>query len=207
MARYCKACNEYFHEAAKRCHCGGKVIAWVPKEEKVPWYLRLFDFFADPMPEAANGHKVKQIKTLVHQKIYVFGVTETGRNSTKCKLCSETEIGVLSDCSDEAGVSYRCCLKCLEAIGGRSQLELAAKKSKYARRWMECYDALNVLIKEFPDPSRRPYGEVSLMAEMKTPFLGFEGIETVITKVNARWWTTYDLARINGTEERPSKHT
>jgi hypothetical protein len=205
MARWCTKCDEYFKEAARSCHCGNKLIVGAPPVLFQPWYVKLLFRVFDPQSPQLVPKQVKPIEKLVHGRIYVFGISESGRTSTRCKICQASEVGVFSDCSDTAGVMYRCCLKCLEQLGGREQLERAASRSKHAKRWLECYDALNALVTEFPDPNRRPYGEVSLTAEMKMPFFGFDGIERVITKVKEKAWTSYDLGRINSEAEVPAQ--
>ncbi|MBK7926995.1 MAG: hypothetical protein IPJ98_05690 [Bryobacterales bacterium] len=62
-------------------------------------------------------------------------------------------------------------------------------------------EALDQLRQEFPNQSRRPYGEKALLAEIELPFIGYTGIERVLAKIQARSWTEYDLARIEGRPE------
>jgi len=65
-------------------------------------------------------------------------------------------------------------------------------------------EALDQLRQEFPDPSRRPYGEKALLAEIEVPFSGYQDIERVIAKIKSRNWTEHDLARMNGLPEPES---
>jgi hypothetical protein len=106
--------------------------------------------------------------------------------------------------TDESGRLHRCCLRCLLRFGGDDQVRIATKRSKYAKRVVECMDALDQLRCEFPDPSRRPYGEKALLAEIELPFLGYNGIERVLRKIRARNWTAHDTARIEGRPEPKS---
>jgi hypothetical protein len=132
---------------------------------------------------------------LTHRKIYTFGATPSGQSSTSCPLCRESGQHVFSIAVDSDGNQHKCCLRCLTRLGGREQVEIAAKRSRYARRVLECFDALDQLQAEFPDPSRRPFGEKSLRAEIALPFMGYAGIEGVLKKIKNRKWTAYDLAR------------
>lgn len=138
---------------------------------------------------------------LRHKRIYTFGVTQSGQHSTKCPLCFESNHHVFSVALDEVGEQHRCCLRCLRRFGGDEQVQLAAKRSRYARRVLACIEALDQLREEFPDPSRRPYGEKSLMAEIAFPYMGYEGIERVIAKIRTRSWNDYDIARMEGRPE------
>jgi hypothetical protein len=159
-----------------------------------------------PAPKKCDGANVRKDPIAVsgrlkHKKIYTFGVTPNGQHSTKCPVCLEARRHVFSIAVDELGQLHRCCLRCLAKLGGDEQIQLATKRSCYARRVVDCMEALDQLRREFPDPSRRPYGEKSLLAEIELPFAGYEGIERVLAKIKARSWTEYDRARIEGRPE------
>jgi hypothetical protein len=113
-------------------------------------------------------------------------------------LCREAGHHVFSIAVDSNGNQHRCCLRCLTRFGGSEQAELAAKRSRYARRVLDCISALDQLHAEFPDPARRPYGEKALRAEIALPFMGYEGFERVLKKIRNRNWTQYDIAQVHG---------
>jgi hypothetical protein len=131
-----------------------------------------------------------------HQKIYVFTITDNGRDHSSCSVCKDPEVTVFSDGIDVLGQKCRMCLRCLWKFGGVEQVELAASRSKYARRWLDCVLALEHLKKQFPDPMRRPYGEVALANEIKRPHWGHEGIERILHKVTYESWTEIDQIAI-----------
>jgi hypothetical protein len=142
---------------------------------------------------------------LKHKKIYTFGVTTSGQHSTKCPVCAEARHHVFSVAVDEAGHRHRCCLRCLCYFGGEEQIQIAVKRSRYAKRVVECLEALDQLRREFPDPSRRPFGEKSLLMEIEAPFMENHSIERIISKIKEGKWTTYDIARIEGRPEPDRK--
>jgi len=135
---------------------------------------------------------------LTHRTIYTFGATQSGQSHTKCPICGDPRVHVFSNCVDEVAQNFRCCLRCLDRFGGRTQVDLAAKRSRYAMRVVECMDALDQLRREFPDPERRPAGEKSLQMEIELPFMGYQGIERVLKKIRDRSWTEFDLKKIAG---------
>lgn len=141
---------------------------------------------------------------LTHKRIYTFGATPSGQHCTKCPVCREPGHHVFSIALDEAGNKHRCCLRCLRRLGGEEQVQLAAKRSGNAQHVLRCIDALDELRSAFPDPSRRPYGEKALLAEIENPGMGYGQIEKVLRKLRMKKWTAYDLARIEGLPEPPS---
>ena len=158
-----------------------------------------------PRPTPITAQKLDVVGNLTHRKIYTFGATPSGQSSTSCPLCRESGHHVFSIAVDANGKQHRCCLRCLTRLGGREQVDIAAKRSRYARRVLECLDALDQLQAEFPDPSRRPYGEKSLRAEIALPFMGYDGIERVLKKIKNRKWTAHDLAQIGGQQAEQSR--
>ena len=131
-----------------------------------------------------------------HLKIFVFTITQSGGDHSSCAVCKDPEVTVFSDAIDVLGQKCRMCLRCLEAFGGIEQVELAASRSKYARRWLECVRALKKLKQVFPDPERRPYGDKALDMEIKRPCWGYEGIERILHKIENETWTKMDLLAI-----------
>ncbi len=152
-----------------------------------------------PSPDTAPRANLGQISgRLRHHRIYTYGADLRGVSFTKCRICLDPRQHVFSDAIDEAGATHRCCLRCLRRLGGEEQVQLAAKRSKYGKRVLECIDALDKLRKDFPDADRRPYGEKALLAEIQNPLFGYEGIERVLVKLQSSNWTAYDRARIEG---------
>ena len=139
---------------------------------------------------------------LTHTKTYRFGVNNYGETTTSCHVCLDPHY-VLSIATDSAGTKHRCCLRCLRKFGGQEQLERAISRSGYAAVVWECMEALDQLLAEFPDPTRRPYGEKTLRDTIKCPIL--QNPDRIISKIKSRSWTEYDLARIEGRPEPPSK--
>jgi len=140
---------------------------------------------------------------LTHKKVYSFGVTNSGQTTTTCHVCHDRH-SVFSIAVDSAGVEHRCCLRCLHELGGKEQIDRATERSHYAAVVWNCIEALDQLRAEFPDPSRRPYGEKTLLKTIECPIL--EDPERIIRKIKTRSWTDYDLARIEGRPEPPSKN-
>jgi hypothetical protein len=131
-----------------------------------------------------------------HRKIYVFTTTDNGRDHSSCSVCKDPEVTVFSDGVDVLQQNCRMCLSCLWKFGGVEQVELAAGKSKYARRWLDCVRALEKLKKQFPDPMKRPYGDVALASEIKRPHSGYQGIERILNKIANETWTEIDQIAI-----------
>ena len=177
------------------------ILSWFRKPATVAPIKTLEDSENLQAPDTCLRNPSQVSGRLTHKKIYTFGVTQSGQHSTKCRICLEPNHHVFSIALDEAGQQHRCCLRCLKRLGGNDQVRLAAKRSRYARRVVDCMDALDQLRSEFPDPSRRPYGEKALVAEIDLPFLGYQGIERVLAKIHDRKWTAYDIARVEGRPE------
>ncbi len=131
-----------------------------------------------------------------HQKVYVYVVNDSGRDSSSCSVCKDPEVTVFSDGIDVLEQHCRMCLRCLWRFSGVEQVELAAGKSKYAKRWLECVRALEQLKKQFPNPEYRPYGDVALTNEIKRPHSGYQGIERILHKVTYEAWTEIDKIAI-----------
>jgi hypothetical protein len=165
---------------------------------------KLLSWFRSPSTVSA-AMQSRPSGRLTHKKIYTFGVTPSGKHCTSCPLCRESGHHVFSIAVDESGKQHRCCLRCLGRLGGDEQVKLAAKRSRYARRVIECIEAMDALRAAFPDPARRPYGEKALLAEIELPFMGYDGIERVLAKITSQNWTEYDKARIEGRPEPPSR--
>ena len=138
---------------------------------------------------------------LHHHRIYCYGVDQNARHCTKCQVCSDPHVHVFSKALDEIGTEHRCCLRCLKRLGGEEQLAIAIKRSKKANHVVRCINALEKLCRDFPDPARRPYGEKALQAEIELPYMGYEGIERVLQKIEVERWTEYDRARSEGRPE------
>lgn len=141
---------------------------------------------APPLSGALIGH-------ITHKRIYTFGATPSGQHSTKCPVCLDPGHQVFSIAIDETGKEHRCCLRCLRRYGGDEQVKIAAKRSRYAKHVSRCIEALDLLRAEFPDPSTRPYGEKALLSEIESPFMGYQGIERILTKIRGRKWTDYEI--------------
>src|ERR1017187_2169925 len=99
---------------------------------------------------------------------------------------------------------HRWCRPCLRRLGGGEKGQLAAGGSGDAWGVVRCIDALDELRSAFPDPSRRPYGEKALLAEIENPGMGYSQIDKVLRKLRTKKWTAYDLARIEGLPKPPS---
>jgi hypothetical protein len=143
---------------------------------------------------------------LTYKKVYCFSMTMSGQSTTACHVCLDKH-WVFSICVDSAGVEHRCCLRCLYKFGGQEQIDLATKRSGYAAEVWNCIQALDQLRAEFPDPSRRPYGEKTLLNAIERLDPSHpENTERILRKIRVRAWTEYDLARIEGRPEPPSKN-
>jgi hypothetical protein len=129
---------------------------------------------------------------LRHQSTYRYPGTEMGKQFGKCKLCQDERVSLFSDALDANDKKVRICFECLEKYGSPEQLEVAASRSKIARRYLECREALRKLKRMFPDPNFRPYGDRALEMELESPGYGFEGIERILTKVETEVWTRTD---------------
>jgi len=167
----------------------------------VRWFRRLLGSRSQTRVSAEVGTKERTAPItgrLHHKRVYLFGVTPSGQLSTTCSYCGRSSQSVFSTCVDDAGAEHRCCMWCFRDRAAPGELERASKKSRYIRRVLLCIKALEKLRSEFPDPSRRPYGETSLLSEIETPFYGYSGIERVISKIMNSKWTAHDLARIKG---------
>lgn len=147
-------------------------------------------------PATVVGH-------LTHKKIYCFGVTQSGQTTTPYHVCLDRH-SVFSIAIDSTGNKHRCCLPCLNKLGGEKEIERATARSGYAWVVWESIEALNQLLAEFPDLARRPYGEKTLRDTVECPIL--KDPWRIIKKIKERAWTEYDLARIEGRPEPPSKY-
>lgn len=161
--------------------------------------------FEAPSEQARYGNpRVRPLSRpegqLRHRRVYRFGVSQSGQTTTRCQVCGDRH-SMFSLASDEGGKILRCCVRCLRRWGGDEQLTLATRRSRYLRRVSECVEALDELVREFPDPARRPYGEKSLRSEIEFPYFGYESIERIIDKIKRKRWTEYDQARIEGRPE------
>jgi len=99
------------------------------------------------------------------------------------------------------GKENRCCVICLEQLGGPDQLAAAAEENYRINTAAESVKALDMLRTLFPDPKRRPYGEETLINALT---IGSTDPDRIIEKIRKKAWTEYDLARIEGRPE-PSK--
>src|SRR4051812_22719872 len=126
-----------------------RVLAWLNGTQAVRHNVAPAQL---PAPEASPRRATGITGKLAHKRIYTFGATQSGQSSTKCRVCLEPGQHVFSRAVDEVGKEHRCCLRCLIRLGSRQQAELAAKRSRYAQRVLECIDALDQLEAEFPDP-------------------------------------------------------
>lgn len=151
---------------------------------------------------------VKFQPPLRHVSTYRYPGTAAGKEFGTCKVCQNPKIILFSDSLDAHSHRVRLCLECLEKYGEPGQLELAASKSKYARRYLDCKAALKKLEAMFPDPNRRPYGTKSLMMELENPCWGYQGIERVLHKVNCEAWSVQDLKVIeHGLDSMPESQS
>jgi hypothetical protein len=135
---------------------------------------------------------------LTHKRIYTFGATPSGQHCTQCPICREPRHHVFSIALDAAGREHRCCLRCLRRLGGEEQVQLAAKRSRKACHVLRCIDALDELRSSFPDPSRRPFGERPLLAEIENPGMGYGQIDRLLRNLRTKKRTAYDRPRIEG---------
>jgi hypothetical protein len=142
---------------------------------------------------------------LTHRKIYLFGATQSGQITTSCHVCLDRH-SVFSIAIDAAGTEHRCCLRCLHKFGGKEQIDHASRRSRYAALVWNCIEALDQLRAEFPDMMRRPYGEKILLKTIECPSLEDNDAERIVRKIKARAWTEYDVARIHGGPEPPSRN-
>jgi hypothetical protein len=140
---------------------------------------------------------------LIHKKIYTFNGGEWGETTTPCHICNDKQ-WVFSTAVDSAGVLHRCCLRCLNKLGGKEQIERAIQGSNYAAGVWNCIQALDQLVSEFPDPNRRPYGEKTLKQVIEGIYS--ENTERILHKIREKDWTEYDLARIEGRPEPVQKN-
>ena len=166
------------------------------KPDPPPFPTKPSKLAPEPPDNRSDIHKGK----LTHQRVYTFGVTRSGQSSTRCPICHELGQYVFSIATDEAGEEHRCCIWCLRRLGGRSEVERASRRSKHIRRVAKCMDALDALRSEFPDPSRRPFGEKALIALIACPFGAEYEIDRIITKILSRKWTAQDSETL---ESRP----
>jgi hypothetical protein len=143
---------------------------------------------------------------LTFKKTNNFGrrAWDDGRETTtECHICLERHF-VFAIAVDEAGKEHRCCFRCLRKYGGDDQYQIFIEKSQYASLEAAASEALDQLIKEFPDENRRPYGEKTLRDVLECP-IGSRGDPwRIIDKIKNRTWTEYDLAKIEGRPD-PSK--
>jgi hypothetical protein len=145
---------------------------------------------------------------LAHQKNNNFGsrAWADGRETTtECHICLERHF-VFSMATDEAGKQHRCCYKCLKKFGGDAEYERFIKGSDYAALEVAATEALEQLRKEFPDENLRPYGEKTLIEALDCPIGMSRSPWQIIEKIKNRAWTQYDLARIEGRPEPPSRN-
>lgn len=147
---------------------------------------------------------ISPIGYLKYQKPYRVRMNHNGEYPTPCWICQTPGHSVITETTDSAGRLIRCCIRCFLKHADAGELARAVEGSADFQRVHECLCALDKLRTEFPDPARRPYGEVSLQQEIQMPFLGYSEIERVISKINHRAWTEYDLAKIEGRPE-PTK--
>lgn len=141
---------------------------------------------------------------LRHVSMFRYLGVETNKEFGTCRVCQDSSVALFSDSLDVHMKRVRVCLACLEKYGGSEQLELAAKKSKAIRRYLDCKAALKKLETMFPDPNRRPFGTKSLTMELRSPMYGYGEIERILDKVNREAWTSYDLQAIeHGADSLP----
>jgi hypothetical protein len=142
---------------------------------------------------------------LTHKKIFLFRTANWSETTTACHICHDQH-WVFSISVDSAGIQHQCCLRCLYKLGGQEQIDLAMLSAYAAEVW-NCIQALDQLRAEFPDPSRRPYGEKTLINAIEGIDITHpENTERILHKIRVRGWTEYDLARIEGRPEPPSKY-
>jgi hypothetical protein len=136
---------------------------------------------------------------LSHQKMYFY--SHQHRHAvTHCAICLDKYL-VFSNAIDSNNHQYCCCLRCLHKYGGQDQIELATKNSRYATLAWKSIAALDQLLKEFPDPQRRPHGEKVLRAFIESTWTAEYDAYRMAKKITKRAWTECDLARIEDREE------
>jgi hypothetical protein len=136
---------------------------------------------------------------LIHQKLHFYH-HQHRPSVTQCSICLETYF-VFSVAVDSDNHQHRCCLRCLHKYGGQDQVELATKNSRYAMLVWNSMAALDQLLKEFPDPQRRPHGEIVLRESIESTWVADYNACRMIEKITKRAWTECDLARIEGRQE------
>lgn len=153
-------------------------------------------FFGGGEPESNSTGR--SIDPLFLVRVRACNLNENGVRPCRCRMCSAREIPAYFDCTTATGAETRCCFACFEKYAAPGELEKATKRSKYAHRLWECTVALRSLEAEFPDPARRPLGEVTLRNELANPHSGNDNIERILVKISTQQWTRHDLARIAG---------
>ena len=138
----------------------------------------------------------KVVGALTHHRLHFFnGPVNLW---THCKICLEDGQSVFSIAEDSAGVLHRrCCFRCLRRLGGQDQLQHAIEESERAADVWRYMQALDQLRSEFPDPTRRPWGEEMLFDAIAFRDLGARG-ERIVEKILNRRWNDRDIARIEG---------
>jgi DNA polymerase III epsilon subunit-like protein len=137
---------------------------------------------------------------LTYKKTNNFGsrAWDDGRETTtECHVCLEKHF-VFAIAIDEAGKEHRCCFRCLRKYGGEDQFQIFIEKSQYAALEVAASEALDQLIKEFPDENRRPFGEKTLRDALECPIGSSGDPWRIIDKIKNRTWTEYDLSKIAG---------
>lgn len=134
---------------------------------------------------------------LRHEKIYMYPGTEAGKEFGTCRACQHDRVGIYSYAFDALGKRVKVCLRCLGKYGSKEQVELAAQRSQYARRWVDCVGALAKLEAMFPDPERRPYGDKALRMSIDDPRYGnYDNIERILMRIDVELWTEVDRVAI-----------
>lgn len=153
-------------------------------------FLLLWKWYSTYFDKKEVRLKLKRVRSC--------GLNENGEMVARCRLCPAKEIPVYFDCLSDAGASVRCCFFCFQKLALPGEMEKALKRSKYVRRLSDCDKALRELQAEFPDPDRRPLGEITLRKELQLPFSNEDNIDRVLAKIATKAWTEHDRARIAG---------
>lgn len=197
----CLNCGRVNHRSADQCDCGW-TFENISGETADGGHLEL-NVGADGSQNESGDHETLTPEIvagkLLHQKMYFYS-HQHRHPVTHCAICKDKYLA-FSIAVDSNNHQYRCCLRCLHKYGGQDQIELATQHSLYAMLAWKSMSALDQLLKEFPDPQRRPHGEKVLREFIESTWAAEYDSYRMIEKITKRAWTECDLARIEGREE------
>jgi hypothetical protein len=106
-----------------------------------------------------------------YKKVYVFGVTASGKIGMTCKNCGKTGQNVFADLLDEHGGQHRCCMWCFRLITSPEELARARGRSRYIAKvidWIAEFESL-------PDSSLTRGHKAKLLRKIEAPYLYLHG--------------------------------